>query len=54
MLDSQRDAFINSTIEKLKLNKNAYFLSADFGAPALDIIREKFKDQFRYPISLKT
>ncbi len=46
MPESQRDAFINSTIEKLKINKNAYFLSADFGAPALDTLRDNFKDQF--------
>ena len=37
----QRDAFIEQITEKLETDKNIYFLSADFGAAALDVLREK-------------
>ena len=37
-----RDIFINE-IKKMEKDKDIYFLSADFGAAALDEIRVKFK-----------
>ena len=42
----QRDVFINEIIKKLEKDKNIFFLSADFGAPALDKLREKFPNNF--------
>ena len=42
----QRDVFIKAVYEAAKRNKKIYFLSADFGAPALDNFRHHLKDQF--------
>ena len=42
----QRDKFIEIVSKNLEKNKNIFFLSADFGAPALDQLREKFKSNF--------
>jgi len=42
----QRDAFIEEITKKLKIDKSIYFLSADFGAAALDTLREKFPKNF--------
>ena len=42
----QRDIFIQEVIKKLETDKNIYFLSADFGAPALDVLRERFPKNF--------
>jgi transketolase len=42
----QRDEFINEIYKAAKKNKKIYFLSADFGAPALDDFRLKLKNQF--------
>ena len=42
----QRDVFINEVIESLEKDKSIYFLSADFGAAFLDILREKFPENF--------
>ncbi len=42
----QRDVFINEITKKLEKDKNIYFLSADFGAPALDELRERFPNNF--------
>jgi len=42
----QRDVFINEIIKKLEKDKSIFFLSADFGAPALDKLREKFPKNF--------
>ena len=42
----QRDVFIKEVIKKLNQDKNIYFLSADFGAAALDELRESFPDNF--------
>ena len=42
----QRDKFIEVVNKRLKKNKNIFFLSADFGAPALDDLRKKFKRNF--------
>lgn len=42
----QRDAFIIEVLASAKKNKDIYFLSADFGAPALDAFREQLPQQF--------
>ena len=42
----QRDVFINEVYESLKVNKKIYFLSADFGAEALDHLRKDFPKNF--------
>ena len=42
----QRDIFINTVMNAMEKDKDIYFLSADFGAPALDQLREKFPDNF--------
>ena len=42
----QRDAFIEEVTKKLNHDKNIYFLSADFGAAALDELRERFPKNF--------
>ena len=39
----QRDSFISEIYKAAKNNKEIYFLSADFGAPALDQFRENLK-----------
>jgi len=43
---SQRDAFIIEITKAISKNRKIYFLSADFGAPALDNLRESFPDNF--------
>lgn len=45
-LNFQRDAFIDEVYYAAKKNKNIFFLSADFGAPALDRFRKDLKNQF--------
>ena len=42
----QRDVFIDCIYEYAKKNKDVFFISADFGAPALDKFRENLPDQF--------
>ncbi len=42
----QRDAFIEEITKKLEIDKSIYFLSADFGAAALDDLRKKFPKNF--------
>ena len=42
----QRDVFIENIRKKMRKNKNIYFLSADFGAVALDKLRKEFPDRF--------
>jgi transketolase len=42
----QRDAFIEEITKKLNQDKNIFFLSADFGAAALDDLRERFPSNF--------
>ena len=42
----QRDEFIKQIYAAAQKNKKIYFLSADFGAPALDDFRSKLKKQF--------
>jgi len=41
-----RDALIEQIYNKMLGNDNIFFVSADFGAPALDKLREKFSDRF--------
>lgn len=41
-----RDEFIKEIYKAAKKNKSIFFLSADFGAPALDDFRLKLKNQF--------
>jgi transketolase len=42
----QRDAFIEEIKKRLETDKDIYFLSADFGAAALDSLRETYPDNF--------
>ena len=42
----QRDIFIKEITKKMEVDKKIYFLSADFGAAALDELREKFPKNF--------
>ena len=42
----QRDVFIEEITNRLHKDKSIYFLSADFGAAALDELREKFPNNF--------
>ena len=42
----QRDAFIEEIISSLKEDKSIFFLSADFGAKALDELRKNFPNNF--------
>ncbi|MEK7451430.1 MAG: transketolase C-terminal domain-containing protein [Patescibacteria group bacterium] len=43
---TMRDAFIEAIYEKMRENERIFFLSADFGSPALDKLREDFEDRF--------
>jgi len=45
-LNFQRNSFITEIYKAAKKNNNIYFLSADFGAPALDQFRENLQKQF--------
>jgi len=42
----QRDAFIEEVTKALNHDKNIFFLSADFGAVALDELRKQFPNNF--------
>ena len=42
----QRDAFIEEITKSLIKDENIYFLSADFGAAALDDLRKRFPNNF--------
>ena len=39
----QRDVFIKEIIKSLESDKSIYFLSADFGAAALDKLRKEMR-----------
>ncbi|MEW5766360.1 MAG: transketolase C-terminal domain-containing protein [bacterium] len=41
-----RDVLIEEVYKRMFHNENIFFLSADFGSPALDKLRKKFKDRF--------
>ena len=43
---AQRDVFIKEVTKALEKQSNIFFLSADFGAPALDELRSKFPNNF--------
>jgi transketolase len=43
---SHRDLIISEIYERALLDPSIYFLSVDFGAPALDIFRERLPSQF--------
>jgi len=43
---AQRDVMISEIYARAKIDKNIFFLSADFGAPALDEFRENLPEQF--------
>jgi len=45
-LKTMRDAFIETVYERMPENHSIFFLSADMGAPALDGLRQDFKDRF--------
>jgi len=45
-IKAMRDAFLTSLYEKMKNNKTIFFVTADFGAPILDKIREDYPDRF--------
>ena len=42
----QRDAFIEEITKSLDKDKSIFFLSADFGAQALDELRKRFPSNF--------
>ena len=42
----QRDIFIDEITNKLDVDDSIYFLSADFGAKSLDLLREKYPNNF--------
>ena len=41
-----RDVFIEGIYNRMHEDGNLFFISADFGSPKLDMLREKFKDRF--------
>lgn len=43
---SMRDVFIEQIYNKMKVNHKIFFLSADFGAPMLDKLKNDFTDRF--------
>lgn len=43
---TMRDAFIETIHEKMGENQNIFFLTADCGAPALDRVKNDFKERF--------
>ena len=43
---AQRDTFIKEITDQAKKDRNIFFVSADFGAPALDQFRKKLPKQF--------
>ena len=45
-MEFQRDTFIKKIFDLAQKDSNIYFISADFGAPALDQFREKLPEQF--------
>jgi len=43
---TMRDVFLEQIYRIMKRNKKIFFLSADFGAPTLDLIRKDYPDRF--------
>ncbi len=46
LVKTMRDVLIEGIYKKMSENERIFFLSADFGAPALDKLRKDFKDRF--------
>ena len=42
----QRDVFVSEIVAAAKKDREIFFISADFGAPALDMFREELPEQF--------
>lgn len=45
-IKAMRDTLLSELYEKMKIDKTIFFVSADFGAPILDKIREDYPDRF--------
>lgn len=45
-IKAMRDTFLSSLYEKMKNDKTIFFITADFGAPILDKIREDYPNRF--------
>jgi len=45
-LKTMRDVFIEELTRRMELDKNIFFVCADFGSPKLDNLRRSFKDRF--------
>ena len=45
-LKTMRDVFIEQIYNRMREDKNIFFLTADFGSPKLDKLREDFRDRF--------
>ena len=43
---AMRDVFLSALIERMRGNRNIFFLTADFGSPVLDQLSEMFPDRF--------
>jgi transketolase len=43
---TMRDVFIEQICNRMSVNDSLFFISADFGSPKLDKLRENFKDRF--------
>src|SRR3972149_4013558 len=43
---AMRDVFIEEIYNRMHEDRNIFFLSADFGSPKLDKLREDFRDRF--------
>ena len=43
---TMRDVFIDQIFHSMEENDSIFFISADFGSPMLDKLRDKFKDRF--------
>jgi len=43
---TMRDVFIDRVFHRMEEDESIFFISADFGSPMLDKLRDKFKDRF--------
>jgi transketolase len=43
---TMRDAFLTALLEKMKQDSSIFFLTADFGSPVLDHVRNNFPERF--------
>ena len=51
-LKFQRDVFIDTIYDAARKDRDIFFISADFGAPALDKFRKNITNQFIHSINL--